>query len=316
MACMSQPARWVRKGAVGPTVIVGLVLVLVGLMAGCSSTAPMLQRPSVEAARLPILVTSTGVDPHSQAVVNAVRSRLARAGYTVVMAPNQYHEVVARVSLSLTQDKTLFAVRVNGRIRESYTAHARLDLTGRQQLLGSAMLDFDADDTVTEQLVAPLTAAVDVRTLSAYAVWATNQRLVAQRAAAVEQQRRQQAAAAQARRDEEEAWTKAAPIACASPTKLDSCAAVQRYLARYPNGQHAAEARTTLEKGKPGLENLQKDEDYWTSKSGRQPCKDIRSVSACEGVELYVTKYPAGLHADEARQLLEAVIEPASEVEQ
>jgi hypothetical protein len=103
--------------------------------------------------------------------------------------------------------------------------------------------------------------------------------------------------------EEAEAFRSADPKACASAVRLMTCDALEKYLVAYPSGAHADEAKATLEVAKPKLANLQKDEDYWQTKSGFSSCRAQHSREACTGVELYLLKFPVGLHADEARVL-------------
>jgi hypothetical protein len=102
---------------------------------------------------------------------------------------------------------------------------------------------------------------------------------------------------------EEAEWVAARPIGCKLPASLSACDAVQVYLAAHPQGVHAEEGRDIVGAAQPKLEQLQKDENGW-KKAGVESCRLLRNRNACIGVELYVTKYPAGLHADEARDLL------------
>jgi hypothetical protein len=108
---------------------------------------------------------------------------------------------------------------------------------------------------------------------------------------------------ASARVREETAWNKARVTGCELPVSLTGCDAVRIYLAKYPAGAHVEEANKALAAGQPQLEKLQKDENAW-QQSGTAACRAQGGKDACLGVELYLTKYQAGLHADEARALL------------
>jgi hypothetical protein len=110
-------------------------------------------------------------------------------------------------------------------------------------------------------------------------------------------------AATSARVREETVWNKARVTGCELPVSLAGCDAVRIYLAKYPTGAHVDEANKALAAGQPQLEKLQKDENAW-QQAGVTACRAPGGKDACLGVELYLTKYPAGLHADEARTLL------------
>jgi hypothetical protein len=102
---------------------------------------------------------------------------------------------------------------------------------------------------------------------------------------------------------EETLWNAARVTGCELPAALTGCDAVRIYLARYPNGAHVEEANKALAAGQPQLEKLQKDENAW-QQAGTITCRTHAGTDPCVGVELYLTKYPAGLHADEAHALL------------
>jgi hypothetical protein len=106
-----------------------------------------------------------------------------------------------------------------------------------------------------------------------------------------------------ARVREETAWNNARVTGCEFPVALTGCDAVRIYLAKYPTGGHVDEANKALATGQPQLEKLQKDENVW-QQAGVTTCRGHTDKDACLGVELYLTKYQAGLHADEARALL------------
>ncbi len=110
-------------------------------------------------------------------------------------------------------------------------------------------------------------------------------------------------AATSVRVRDETAWNKARATGCALPVALTGCDGVRIYLAKFPTGAHADEANKALVAGQPQLEKLQKDDNAW-QQAGVPTCRAHADKDACVGVELYLTKYAAGLHADEARALL------------
>ena len=90
---------------------------------------------------------------------------------------------------------------------------------------------------------------------------------------------------------------------CELPATLTGCDAVRLYLAKYPTGAHLEEAKKALAAGQPQLERLQKDENTW-QQAGATACRAHTDKNACDGVDLYLVKFPAGTHGDEARQLV------------
>jgi len=110
-------------------------------------------------------------------------------------------------------------------------------------------------------------------------------------------------AAGSARVREETAWNKARVTGCEFPVSLTGCDAVRIYLAKYPAGGHVEEANKALAAAQPQLERLQKDENAWTH-ADASTCRARPGTNACDGVDLYLVKFPAGAHAGEARQLV------------
>jgi hypothetical protein len=98
------------------------------------------------------------------------------------------------------------------------------------------------------------------------------------------------------------AYNAGQPKVCAAAATLGACQGVEQYLRAHPDGANAAEARQLIEAAEPKLASLQKDEDYWL-KSGHEECAQTRVRDACSGVDLYLMKYPKGMHATEARAL-------------
>jgi hypothetical protein len=65
---------------------------------------------------------------------------------------------------------------------------------------------------------------------------------------------------------------------------------------------HAGEAQSALTEAKPKLEAVRRDENAW-SRAGADACSAHADPRACDGVDVYLVKYPAGRHADEASSL-------------
>lgn len=103
--------------------------------------------------------------------------------------------------------------------------------------------------------------------------------------------------------EEESDWNRARVTGCRQPTSLTGCDAVRTYLAKYPDGAHTEEAQAALKASEPPMEKLQKDENAWKT-AGVDGCRADRTRDACTGVELYITKFPAGMHLDEAQSLI------------
>ncbi len=107
----------------------------------------------------------------------------------------------------------------------------------------------------------------------------------------------------QDRQQDEVEWVRANAISCRVPSTLEACTGVKLYLAQHPGGSHVAEAKAALTEGEPQIEKIVRDERAWKS-SGVEECRAHAGEKACDGVELYVMKFPAGVHAEEARRLV------------
>lgn len=102
---------------------------------------------------------------------------------------------------------------------------------------------------------------------------------------------------------EETEWNQARVTGCRQPSSLAGCDAVRTYVAKYPDGAHVLEAQAALKVSEPLMDKLQKDENNWKT-AGVEACRTEHTRRACVGVELYVTKFPAGMHIDDAQALI------------
>ena len=78
---------------------------------------------------------------------------------------------------------------------------------------------------------------------------------------------------------------------------------MRQHLKNHPQGKHASEATRILGQAGGQLDKLQKDETAWQN-AGAADCRARKSRETCVGIEVYLTKYPNGLHAQEAHSLL------------
>jgi hypothetical protein len=109
------------------------------------------------------------------------------------------------------------------------------------------------------------------------------------------------------RSKDDEAWANAATAACSEPHSALACVGVEEYLKSFPEGTHAAEARTLLDGAKERL----RDEKQW-SHPEIETCRKSPTKDNCLFVEVYLEKFPKGAHADEANELMSRVKKPAS----
>lgn len=107
---------------------------------------------------------------------------------------------------------------------------------------------------------------------------------------------------------------------CASAVSIRACEPTEQFLARYPDGPHAARARQTLDAAAPKLSAL-RDEHTWSAARAETCTNAVATasdpeslMSACESVQHYVREFPSGLHSSEAHAALEKVIARAGEL--
>ena len=272
------------------------------------ATANDAASPSPAVTALKVYLDGAGRNPLEVATAARLQSVLVVAGYTLVTSENTPHDVTARVFVTATQEQSLFQVTVNGQRQVKLQVHAALTISGGGSVVDQVAHDFESSNgEVSDEDVMPLVTRLNRSPrLSRYARARANSRQAhaqAEEAATAQaQEQAEQANAEQARQQEELDWVQARPLGCRMPSRLTACDAVQTYLVKYPAGKHSDDAQSALTEAKPRLEALQKDENTW-NRAGADACSAHADPHACDGVDLYLIKFPAGLHADEARGL-------------
>ena len=251
----------------------------------------------VAALRLHIAPT-----PAAPALAPAMQAALASAGYTLTADRRGGVDVVGQVTASVATVPSMFHVQVNGaeRVKRHYTVPLSLFADG--QIIDRASTEFETDGPVSPGRLLPIVGALSTSPRLVQFARDLHSRHAAE--ASVAQQRVQDEEATSARVAEETTWNAARVTGCELPISLTGCDAVRIYLAKYPEGLHVGEANKALAAGEPQLLKLQKDENAW-QQAGAATCRAHDGADACLGVELYVAKYAAGIHADEARALLD-----------
>jgi hypothetical protein len=265
--------------------------------------------PSPAVTALKIYLVNSTRTPLSVAIATQLQGALVAAGYDLVDTGSAPHDLTARLGVTATQKQSFFEVTVNGRTRVNLAVHAALTLTGGGGIIDQMSADFDksSGDPVSDVDVAPL-----VRQLgrsSRLGAFAANQARARRAHAKVQEEAAEQAkqqaaeqAETQVRQQDDADWVSAKPLGCRMPAALDACDAVRKYLATYPSGVHADEGKKALDEAAPKLETLQRDENTW-KRSGADACRAHLDEHACDGIDIYLVKFPSGLHGDEARAL-------------
>jgi outer membrane lipopolysaccharide assembly protein LptE/RlpB len=290
------------------TVLVGLVLCLGPMMTACgsppSTPAKSAEAPPEMASLTIALSAEPGTPPE---IVSGVETSLARAGFSVVTGSEG--DVQGTLRVQRTEEKGFMTVFRNGQKVVNYSNVVTLQLRDGDQIVEVATAQFTAeagevDAEKLEDIARKLSSSASLRRISREKSQATAAADQEARQAEAEEAEREAAEAESAKqREDNVAWVKADARGCKSPTKLDACKGVQLYLAEHPEGLHADEAGAVLAEAKPKLDALQKDEDRW-QQTGSAACVPGAAPEACEGVELYLVVFPAGMHSVEAHEIL------------
>jgi hypothetical protein len=235
--------------------------------------------------------------PFTKATYRALRQELDRAGFQLVVEETAPHDATLVLDVGAQETHSLFKVTVNGKVKRSFKVHPALSVVDGSRSIAGFSTDFESEGEVEPQHVAPLVRQLGTSTRVARLA---NER-ARQRSADLTATRKQDEDKRGQADDEE--WIAAKPLACKDPARLEACDGVRLYLAHFKDGNHAVEANKLLKDAYPALEKLQKDENTWL-RSSAGACDAQLTPDACDGVDIYLTKYPAGLHADEAKALL------------
>jgi hypothetical protein len=235
-------------------------------------------------------------DQTTRAIGTQYQWALSRAGFQVAADPGEPHDVEIRLAASKEVVPTFWQVQVNGRAQVKLRVHVVAQIMG---LSPPARVDVVQTEFEMNEGDDPDPAAMG-KLVVAYAKspnlarWAGTHTQPEANAPPNNN--------ANANGADDADWYKLNPVLCKVPIKLDACDAVRAYLAKWPQGSHAADARATLDAAEPTLERLQKDENDWQAIHSDE-CRKKRTRDACAGVEVYLHRYPAGLHAEEAKKL-------------
>jgi hypothetical protein len=251
-----------------------------------------------------------------------IEGRLVGAGYKLVEGTP---DVEISLALRSQFEPSMFNVTVNGQPSGKTHVWATVSLFGAGALVDRVESDWTGDaGAVDDAAVGTIVSSIGYSSgLRRYASLVEQRRQGAQLADEAKKAEetktieatkpkeadvKELAAEAEAKRQKEEqelAWPPASRT-CAAAATPTACDALHAFVAKYPEGGHASEAKTLLELARPKIETLQKDEGAWQA-AEIEVCRSSRTRRACAKVDVYAIKYPAGLHILEAQELLRGV---------
>ncbi len=269
---------------------------------GQGANAPVVDKtpPPPEVMALVVHVSGS-TDEVSEAIVSHYQMSLARSGFRIAQTSSEAHDVEIQLVISKEVVPSFWRMQVNGREQVKLRVRVVAAVMGLQPSARLDMVQSEFDMTEGE---APPEGGL-ARLVLGYAKspnlarWA-----IARQSTAPAVDPHPTAPTANRPTPADDAtWYKLNPVLCKVPQKLDACDPVRAYLVKWPAGAHAAEARATLDAAQPTLEKLQKDDNDWQAVRP-DDCRKKKTRDACAGVEVYLNRYPAGLHADDAKRLL------------
>lgn len=234
-----------------------------------------------------------------RALAAEVESELQRVGFTLV-PEDEPHDAELVLRLSISPNSSLIVWKVGNKTVDDAAARARL----RVRLDGATLLETEAT-TFTYTTGEGLDEADQLPPLVAELAGSRGFAFVARR---LKQRRGERAADADRVAAEEEAtWRVEVLEPCRDARGLTDCQALDDWMLAHRRKVALAdrwlEAKAAREKAEPRLEAL-RDREAWRGASPRE-CEAKVDPSACRGVADYVRERPAGLHATEAKALLE-----------
>jgi hypothetical protein len=274
----------------------------------CGESAPPNTAASVIETRGMTVLVDVPSDRVGSSLAHKLESRLRREGFRIARSDEPY-DLKAEFSIDVRETHGLITVRVNGKEKVGHVAAVRLSVMGDGSAIETAMGEFDVGDPVEDDAVEPFVAAFKSDAVAQYA-----EDLRGRKARQAETHKKEAAAQAKAERKEaaraaeeqverdDKAWLEAGTVACKVPSALTDCDAVRSYLVKFPKGRHVDDATGVLSAADPALLKLQKDEKQWRE-SGAETCRGDVGDDPCAGIDVYVSKYPSGLHIDEARRV-------------
>ena len=258
---------------------------------------------------------SAAAEPFVPNVKTQLTTTLSGAGYRLVESAEAKPEILAKVTVNATQEQSFFQVQVNGQVQASFKVQIAASFVSAAQasVIDQATSEFTGKDGMVEQKAVDK-ILFHVGKSGKLTAWALAQRAkiageeedlwkaanadgckAGKTATACEgvkayldkypsgkhaadgRQAMQDGEVAMKAAQEEDTWKAAAVDQCKKPTKSYDCKGVEDYLAKYPTGGHAAEAKDAMKASEKAREGLKKVEDAKKKAASREDCvKDCR----------------------------------------
>ena len=288
------------------------VLFLVALLfgAGCGGERIPPQLPAASPVRQIVVRVVGSPEAAQRHALSAVFESLRVAGYHVTRG-----EGAADVTVAVDIEPASVPVAggflvVSGpnavRLTLTLSVENQVVETFDARLLASdeGVAPEDVDELMANVTASPRVYQFAAATLEAHARAArvAEEQREAERRAREAEQRAREERERRAREEEAAAWEGAGALSCSAPTTIDACEGVRQFVAKYPSGERAAAARDLLAKAEEPLRALRDDRAWETT--DHAACEKPKAEDGCEPVHAYLSSYPSGRHADEARELL------------
>lgn len=288
-----------------------IVLAVLVLLFGtaCAENPPPPQLPKNSPVRELVISVRSSRDAERVHADTAVSDALRFTGFQTARDDSTYDAVatvhVERGEITIAGGLLTF--------RGPTTVKVTVTLSVRSMILEELSTQFVADESGVrasdlKELTATLTASARVKRFAATMLEERARQAKIAEQAREAKRRADEERERQAREDEALRWQDAKAESCRTPTSIDACNGVHRYLALYPHGEHADEARQLVKNAKEPIRSLH-DDIAW-GLLNEDACAEPKEEDACAPILAYLQRYPDGNHAKRARELV-AVAEPA-----
>ena len=241
-------------------------------------------------------------------VESGLTTALTSSGYNLVTSEDGKPDIIAKVIVNAQQEKSVFAVQVNGQTRVTYGVkiNASFISAADSSVVDQAMTDFSSSDGTVEQdaINAILVHLSKTGKLTKYAKASKEKAQKAAEEKAAKEKKDADDKVAKEQKAEEDLWQAANVEGCRKPKAANPCDGVKAYIAKYPAGKYTAEARQAVQDGQAEA-NRMAEEDMWKAAAVDQCTKPTKSYD-CQGVEEYLQKYPTGAHAADAKTAMKS----------